>query len=90
MKRELQKEEFKTFMEKCTKSPGSFRNYFSGFSKLEDYIKDIEPKFTSLLDYDEPEYIQSIYNKLMQNKDFTEYDTSKLAKKMYSNTLLYI
>lgn len=87
MKNERTKEDFKFFMEKCTKSPGSFRNYFSGFSLLEKYIKGIEPDFTSLLDYNDPEYIQSIYDKLMQDKAFTEYNSGKQAKSMYSNAL---
>lgn len=88
MKKEQLQKEFKFFMEKCTKSPSSFRNYFSGFSMIEKYIKVIKPDFTSLLDYDDPEYIQHIYEQLMQDKAFTEFNSSKQAKSMYSNALV--
>lgn len=67
MKNERTKEDFKYFMEKCTKG--------------------IAPDFTFLLDYNDPEYIQSIYDKLMQDKAFIEYNSSKQAKSMYSNAL---
>ena len=88
MDKEQIKEEFKFFMEKCSKSPGSFRNYLSGFSTVEKYIKDLEPDFTTLLENVDPIYLYSLYERLMQYDKFTEYNSSKQAKSMYSNALL--
>ena len=87
MNKERIKEEFKFFMEKCSKSPGSYRNYLSGFSTVEKYIKDIEPDFTTLLENVNPDYLYSIYERLMQYDKFVSYNSSKQAKSMYSNAL---
>lgn len=78
-------EEFKYFIENCTKSANSFRNYYSGFSTLNEYIRKIYPQFTSLLDYTDINYLQYIYNKLLADPDFAERDSGNQSKKMYSN-----
>ena len=88
MNKEQIKNEFKFFMEKCSKSPGSYRNYLSGFSTVEKFIKDIEPDFTTLLENINPDYLYSIYERLMQYDKFVNYNSSKQAKSMYSNALL--
>lgn len=88
MNKEQIKNEFKFFMEKCSKSPGSYRNYLSGFSTVEKFIKDIEPDFTTLLENVNPDYLYSIYERLMQYDKFVNYNSSKQAKSMYSNALL--
>ena len=88
MNKEQIKEEFKFFMEKCSKSSGSYRNYLSGFSTVEKYIKDLEPDFTTLLENVSPDYLYSIYERLMQYDKFTKYNSSKQAKSMYSNAFL--
>ena len=88
MNNEQIKEEFKFFMEKCSKSPGSYRNYLSGFSTVEKYIKDIEPDFTTLLENVNPDYLFSLYERLMQYDKFVSYNSSKQAKSMYSNAFL--
>ena len=80
MDKEQIKEEFKFFMEKCSKSPGSFRNYLSGFSTVEKYIKDLEPDFTTLLENVDPIYLYSLYERLMQYDKFTEYNSSNRQK----------
>ena len=88
MNKEQIKEEFKFFMEKCSKSPGSYRNYLSGFSTVEKYIKVIEPDFTTLLENVNPDYLFSIYERLMRYDEFVNYNSSKQAKSMYSNAFL--
>lgn len=77
--------EFQYFIENCTKSPNSFRNYFSGFSAIAEYIRKFNPTFSSLLDYTNAAYLQSIYDRLMDDPDFVERDSGGKSKTMYSN-----
>lgn len=78
-------EEFKYFLENCTKSPNSFRNYSSGLKTVAEYIRKFNPEFTSLLDYTDVVYLQAVYDKLMTFEEFVERDSGSNGKSMYSN-----
>lgn len=65
-------EVYKDYIRKCTSSPSSANNY-SDFGRINMLIKNRHPEFTELLDYDDPIYLQSIYDELCSIESFEEF-----------------
>ena len=63
---------YKDYIRKCTSSPSSAENY-SDFRRINMLIKNRHSNFTELLDYDDPIYLQSIYEELCTIDSFEEF-----------------
>jgi len=64
---------YKDYIRKCTSSSASANNY-SDFSRINMLIKNRYPNFSELLDYDDPVYIQQIYDHLVSLSSFDEFN----------------
>ena len=84
MDKEQIKEEFKFFVEKCSKSPGSFRNYLSGFSTVEKYIKDLD--YEQYKDGYKVVGSSDVYFTMI---DMTTGEETDVKKKKYSENICY-
>ena len=78
-------DEFQYFIEHCTKSPSSFRNYHGGFPYIDERLSVHNDGFTSIYDYTDPKNIQDFINLLGEDIEYTQQD--EIGKKMYSNAL---
>lgn len=70
---------YREFIKQCTTSSGSVTNY-SDFSRIEQLIKNRKNSFTCLLDYDNPDFIQKIYDELSSISYFPEFDENTANK----------
>lgn len=86
---------YKNYIRQCTSSPASAENY-SDFTRLNMLIKNRYSDFTELIDIDDPDYIQQIYDDLSVLPSFDEFkggtNEGKPFKKIgggqYHNALL--
>ena len=67
---------YREFIKRCTNSPGSVSNY-SEFKRLEELIRNRIEDFTCLLDYDDPAYVQGIYDMLSSVSSFEEFSDNR-------------
>ncbi len=67
---------YREFIKRCTNSPGSVSNY-SEFKRLEELIRNRIEDFTCLLDYDDPAYVQGIYDMLSSVTSFEEFSDNR-------------
>lgn len=87
--------QYKEYIRQCTSSPNSAENY-SDFKRLNTLIGNRYKDFTELLDCDDPDYLQSIYDDLDKLNSFDEFkdetNTGKNFKQIgggqYHNALL--
>lgn len=63
---------YKDYIRQCTSSPSSADNY-SDFRRINMLIQNRHSDFTELLDYDDPIYLQSIYDELCAIESFEEF-----------------
>ena len=86
---------YRNYIRQCTSSPASAENY-SDFTRLNMLIKNRYSDFTELIDVDDPDYIQQIYDDLSALPSFDEFkgetNEGKPFKKIgggqYHNALL--
>lgn len=69
--KERKLELYKNYIRQCTSSPASADNY-SDFTRLNMLIKNRYADFTELIDVDDPDYLQQIYDKLSALPSFDE------------------
>ncbi|MBO7200230.1 MAG: hypothetical protein J6V54_02420 [Bacteroidales bacterium] len=73
---------YKEYIRQCTFSPNSAENY-SDFKRLNILIANRYQGFTELLDYDDPDYLQSIYDDLDKLNSFDEFKDETNAGKNF-------
>ena len=73
---------YKEYIRQCTFSPNSTENY-SDFKRLNILIANRYQGFTELLDYDDPDYLQSIYDDLDKLNSFDEFKDETNAGKNF-------
>ena len=86
---------YREYIRQCTSSPASAENY-SDFTRLNMLIGNRYEGFTELLDYDDPDYLQQIYDELSGLSSFDEFkggvnegrNFKKLGGGQYHNALL--
>ena len=60
--------DYKFFIDNCYPLDDCFQNFLNAFVRMPRIIRNVDPDFTSLFDYDDPSYISSIFEKL--NTDY--------------------
>ncbi len=81
-------EEFQYFIEHCSKSPGSFKNYNGGLGTLVNArLSQLVPDYSGIYDYTSPETVSGFIDILKADSVFTQRDESSKANRMYSNAL---
>ena len=93
--KERKGELYKEYIRRCSSSPASADNY-SDFTRLNMLIRNRYEGFTELLDYDDPVYLQQIYDELSALNSFDEFkggvnegrNFKKLGGGQYHNALL--
>ncbi len=88
MDRDKQKDLYKIFIEKCTRTPKSVNNY-SDFKRINECIQDLFPdkKDISILDFDDAEEFGKIIERLNNLEKYINYN--KTGKDQYSCTVAY-
>ena len=93
--KERKLELYRNYIKQCTSSPASADNY-SDFTRLNMLIRNRHTNFTELIDYDDADYLQQIYDELNALPSFEEFkgkvNDGKPFKKIgggqYHNALL--
>ena len=88
MDRDKQKDLYKIFIEKCTRTPKSVNNY-SDFKRINECIQDLFPdkKDISILDFDDAEEFGKIIERLNNLEKYINYN--KTGKDQYSCAVAY-
>ena len=88
MDRDKQKDLYKIFIEKCTRTPKSVNNY-SDFKRINECIQDLFPdkKDISILDFDDAEEFGKIIERLNNLEKYINYN--KTGKDQYSSAVAY-
>lgn len=73
---------YKEYIRQCTSSTNSAENY-SGFGILDGLIKKCYNGFTGILDCDDPDYLQTIYDDLDKLESFDEFKDKTNAGKNF-------
>lgn len=56
--------DYKFFIDNCYPLEGCLQSFLNAFVRMPRIIRNVEPDFTSLFDYDDPSYITSIFERL--------------------------
>ncbi len=81
-------EEFQYYIENCTKSPNSFRNYHGGLEAfVDERLSQLVPNYGGIYSYTSSETVGKFVSILEGDKVFSDRDNSSKAKRMYSNAL---